>query len=189
MWIRENPRTAFLIHQNSVACEGLFSVLCDLSVHDLTGTSAMGWRGYICKWAGPRSFASSPGSWARCTVSCLLLHFHLWCFCHGVSLLVIWSWAKLCKVSCCSGLKMGSLYNNVDTYLQIGSGRVLVCSGEEARLCIISAVCQGVSCLNSKGRNSCYILDNGHLKTLSALRLWRILYLNLLLQANEVSGE
>jgi len=66
--------------------------------------------------------------------------------------------------------KMGSLYNNVDTYLQIGSGRVLVCSGEEARLCIISAVYQRVSCLNSEGRNSCYI-HNGHLKTLSALRL------------------
>lgn len=110
-------------------------------------------------------------------------------FCHGVSLLVIWSWAKLCKVSCCSGFKMGSLYNNVDTYLQIGSGRVLVCSGEEARLCIISAVYQRVSCLNSEGRNSCYILDNGHLKTLSTLRLWTILYLHFLLQANEVSGE
>jgi hypothetical protein len=179
MWIRENPRTAFLIHPNSVACEGLFSVVCDLSAHALIGTSAMEWRGYVCKWAGPRSFASSPGSWARCTVSCLLLHFHLWCFCHGVSLLVIWSWARLCKVSCCSGFKMGSLYNNVDTYLQIGSGRVLVCSGEEARLCIISAVYQRVSCLNSEGRNSCYILDSGHLKTLSALRLWTILYLHL----------
>jgi hypothetical protein len=131
MWIRENPRTAFLIHPNSVACEGLSSVVGDLSAHDLIGTSAMGRRGYICKWAGPRSFASSPGSWARCTVSCLLLHFHLWCFFHGVSLLVIWSSAKLCKVSCCSGFKWVVYITMLIPTCRLAAGECLYALGKK----------------------------------------------------------